>query len=579
MFPIDRLLLIGSLLLLVGLASSKLSSRAGLPVLLLYIAVGMLAGSEGLGGIAFENYTLAHGAGTLALALILFDGGLRTRYETIRPVLAPSIALATGGVVVTALVTGWAAHYVLGVSLLEGVLLGSIVGSTDAAAVFSVLRSSGLNTPERVTSTLEVESGSNDPMAVFLTVGLLEVALGRMPLGAGLLVLFLKQMTIGSLVGFAVGRLTAVLLNRVELGAAGLYPVFTSAAALLSYSLAATLGGSGFLSVYLAGIVLASGSFVFQRGVMLFHDGAAWLAQIGMFVLLGLLSFPSRLASVALPALVIAAVLIFVARPVGTALLLAPFRFNVREIAFISLAGLKGAVPIILGTYPLLLGLPQGERLFDVVFFVVLASTIAQGWSLVPAARLLGLQQESAPPPPLSLEITSVKHVHGDIVEYTVERGSPIAGHTIRELGLPDDAVVAMVVRDGRIIPPRGSTRIQTGDYVFFIVKPEVRALVERFFLQGRAAFVDSLGEGLELPVQSSMTLLDLEELYGIVVEDGEKQSTLDELLRERLGSRLDVGRGIALGGLKVRVREVSEGRVVSVWLVIESADGDEAQE
>jgi cell volume regulation protein A len=579
LFPIDRLLLIGSLLLLVGLASSKLSSKAGLPVLLLYIGVGMLAGSEGVGGIEFADYTIAHGAGTLALALILFDGGLRTRYQTIRPVLAPSLVLATVGVVLTAAVTGVAAHYVLGVSLLEGILLGSIIGSTDAAAVFAVLRSSGLNTAERVRSTLEVESGSNDPMAVFLTVGLLEVLLGRLPLGAGLLVLFVKQMSIGAVVGFAVGRLTGILLNRVELGAAGLYPVLTSAAGLLAYSLAATLGGSGFLSVYLAGIVLGSGTFVFQRGILLFHDGAAWLAQIGMFVLLGLLSFPSRLVSVALPALAIAAVLIVIARPAAIGLLLAPFRFNIREVAFISLAGLKGAVPIILGTYPLLLGLPGSERLFDVVFFVVLASTIAQGWTLAPAAKLLGLQEASAPAPPLSLEITSLKHVHGDIVEYTVEPDSPIAGHTIRELALPDDAVVAMVVRDDRIIPPRGSTRIQVGDYVFFIVKPEMRALVERFFVHGRAAFVDSLGEGLELPVQSSMTLMDLEELYGIAVEDGAKQRTLDEVLRDRLGDRLEVGRGVTLGGLKVRVREVSEGRIVSVGLVITSPDTEDPRD
>lgn len=574
MFAVDRLLLVCALLLLVGIASSKFAARLGLPVLVLFIGVGMLAGSEGIGGIWFADYALAHGIGTLALAFILFDGGLSTSFATVRPALAPALSLASVGVLLTSLITGAAASYILGMPLLMGLLLGSIIGSTDAAAVFAVLRSGGLRLPRRLGSTLELESGSNDPMAIFLTVGLLEVLLGRMALGAELLLLFARQMVLGALVGLLVGWSAGYVINRIAMGAAGLYPVFAAAAGLLAYGLTATLGGSGFLAIYLAGIVLGNSNLVFQRGILLFHDGAAWLAQIAMFVLLGLLSFPSRLLAVAGPALLVALVLILVARPLAVAVSLLPFRFPRRELLFISWAGLKGAVPIVLGIFPLIFGLPGAETLFDVVFFVVLVAAVTQGWSLPPLARALGLQSGAAPEPPLSLEISSLKQVDGDIVAFPVEPHDRIAGQLVRDLALPEDAVIAMIARGQRVIPPRGSTRIEPGDHVFFVLNRRVRPQVEHLFADVAAMPAPVRGPGaVEFPLRGDTRLAELEEFYGVRIAAEDEEMTLDELMRLRLGERLGVGRGVELGPVKLRVLALAAGRVEQVGVVVSSPD------
>ncbi len=360
MFLIDRLILLAAVLLLAGIVSSKFSSRVGLPVLVLFLGIGMLAGEDGIGGIAFDDVTVAHGIGTLALAIILFDGGLQTRWSALRAVWKPSLLLATVGVSVTALVTGLAAAFVLGVSPLVGLLFGSIVASTDAAAVFSILRSQGLHLRTRVAGTLEVESGSNDPMAIFMTVGLLEVLTGRLELGPGLLILFVQQMGIGTVVGLGAGWLAVRLVNRIELAAPGLYPVLAGACGLTAFGVAAQAGGSGFLAIYLAGIVIGNSRTVFQRGTFLFMDGLAWISQITMFVVLGLLSTPSDVVPVAGAGVLLSAVLFLVARPLAVVPLLLPFRFTMREHVLISWGGLKGAVPIILATFPLMLGLPGG---------------------------------------------------------------------------------------------------------------------------------------------------------------------------------------------------------------------------
>lgn len=567
MFLIDRVLLVAALLVVLGVAASKVSARWGVPVLVLFVAIGMLAGSEGLGGIVFDSYRLAHGAGTIALAVILFDGGLRTPYRSIRHAIAPALSLATAGVLVTAAVVGAAASWMLGVPLLNGLLLGSIVASTDAAAVFSALRSTGLRLPERVGSTLELESGSNDPMAVFLTVSLLEVLLGKMEPGLGLLALFAQHMAIGAVVGIGLGLAAAWATNRIRLGAEGLYPVFVAAAGLLAYGLAATLHGSGFLAVYLAGMMVASRGVVFQRGILVFTDGAAWLAQVCMFVLLGMLSFPTHLLRVAGPGLLITAVLVFVARPLAVTVALAPLRFGPREIAFVSWAGLKGAVPIVLGTFPLLLGLPGGEPLFDVVFFVVLVSALLQGWTLAPLARRLGLEEPGAPAPVLSLEITSLQHVQGDIVQYTLTGASRVAGRTVRELALPDGAVIAMIARENRVVPPRGSTRVHAGDHLFIVLTPGVRPLVDRVFA-GQPHDAPPLSPDVEFPLRGDTTVADVDEFYGVAV-DADPACTLEELLRARLAERLDEGRGITLGAVKLKVRRMVDGRVEQVGLVL----------
>ncbi len=564
-------MLVGGLLVLVGTASSKFSSRFGVPLLLLFIGIGMLAGAEGIGGIGFTNYHFAHGIATLGLAIILFDGGLRTSLPEVRPAMAPGIVLATFGVLITTGVVGLAAVSFFDMSWLQGLLLGSIISSTDAAAVFTVLRGGGLNLPKRLTSTLELESGLNDPMAIFLTIGLLEVLTGGMEIGSDLGLLFLRQMALGAIIGIGSGRLTVWLVNKIDLDAPGLYPVMTLASGILAFGVAGQLGGSGFLAVYLAGIMVGNARIAFQRGVMLFMDGAAWLAQITMFVLLGLLSSPTRLLGVAGSAILVTGVLIFIARPLAVFVSLAPFRFKVRELSLISWAGLKGAVPILLATYPLLVRYPSSETLFDVVFFVVLLSTTAQVWTLPILARWLGLDAEGAPVPPVALEITSVKHLGGDIVDYPVAAGSRVAGRRVRDLALPDDAVIAMIARGRHVVPPRGSTRIHVDDHVFFVVVPEVRPLVDRLFTQDTDEPSD-LPLDTEFPISGNTTVAEIEEFYGITVDAAPSRS-LDEVLRSHLGTRLENGRGIRLGDVKLRVREVHNNRVTQVGMELVSPD------
>jgi potassium/hydrogen antiporter len=482
MFLIDRLILLGATLLLAGIVSSKFSSRLGLPVLVLFLGIGMLAGEDGIGGLEFDDVGVAHAVGTLALAIILFDGGLQTRRTALKGVWKPALALATVGVGVTAVITGLAAATILSVSLLTGLLLGSIVASTDAAAVFSILRSQGVNLRERVSSTLEVESGSNDPMAIFLTIGLLEVLNGRIDSGVGFIGLFVRQMGIGAFSGIACGWLAVRIINRIRLDAAGLYPVLAGAAGLAAFGVASNTGGSGFLAIYIAGIVLGNSRLVFKRGTFMFMDGLAWIGQITMFVVLGLLSTPSDLVGVAGPALLVSAVLILVARPLAVTLLLVPFRFSAREQALISWVGLKGAVPIILAMFPLIFGHPEGRLLFNVVFFVVLVSATLQGWTLPTFARWLGLQEPARVLPSVSLELLSLRDVDAEVVDYVITPDSPMAGRTVEAIGLPDGAIVAAVARGGTLIAPKGPTLLQAGDHLFVISRMPQRDSVDRLF-------------------------------------------------------------------------------------------------
>lgn len=488
MVSINAGVLLVGVLLLLGIASSKFSARLGVPVLVLFLSVGMLAGSEGLGGIPFEDYALANSVGSVALALILFDGGLRTALQAVRLVWRPALALSTLGVLLTSLLTGLVAAWVLGLPLLQGLLLGSIVGSTDAAAVFSVLRTSGLKLPERLTATLEVESGSNDPMAIFLTLGLIGVITGSSASLAQLALLGLGQFGVGSVVGLAVGWLAARAVNRINLDYPGLYPLLALAFGLVAFGLAAVLGGSGFLAVYLAGIVLGSSSIVFRRGIFSFHDATAWLGQIVLFVLLGLLSFPSRLLAVAGQGLVIALVLIVVARPIAVVASAWPFRFRRRELTFLSWVGLKGAVPITLATFPLMAGVPYSHLIFNAVFFVVLISAITQGWSLPLVARWLQLRRPADPTPALSVELHALRQVDGEIVDYTVKPGAPVAGRQLRELALPDGVLVSLIVRGREVVMPRGPTTIEPGDHVFVALRTQLQPLIDRLFDPAGAA-------------------------------------------------------------------------------------------
>jgi len=565
MFPIDHLILLGAILILLGILSSKLSARLGLPVLVLFLLVGMLAGEDGV-GIAFDNPEAAHALGTLALALILFDGGLQTPLESITRVWKPASLLATLGVLVTATVTGLVATLVLDLSVLEGLLLGAIVGSTDAAAVFSLFRNAGVNINSRLKSTLEIESASNDPMAIFLTVGLLDVLVNDKQPGLGLLQLFVMQMGIGAATGLAIGWLAVKMVNRVRLTASGLYLVMMTALGLLAFGIAANLGGSGFLAIFIAGVMIGNKRFVFQRSTFLFHDGLAWLSQITMFVVLGLLVNPESLLDIWPQGLVIAAVLVLLARPLAVAPVLHFFGFNRREIGLVSWVGLRGSVPIILAIFPLLFGLPGAELIFNVVFFVVLISATIQGSTMPWVARRLGLMEPVAEASTVALEITSLGEVDAEIVEYTLADPSRVDGRPLSRMALPDGCIVAMISRSGTVMPPRGSTRLQSGDHLFVVMRPEQRPLVDAVFAPAAVPAEEILAQGRRLCLKGTTRVRDLLEVYGIDLKVP-PALTLDQVMREQLDTApvLDMTREVA--GIQLRVVDLLEGRITTVEL------------
>jgi potassium/hydrogen antiporter len=569
MFIADNLIFVAAVLLLVGIASSKLASRFGFPVLLLFLGIGMLAGSEGIGGIAFDNYELANGLATVALAIILFDGGLRTPIASFQSAWKPALSLATLGVAITAGITGVVAAWFLEIPLLYGLLLGSIAGSTDAAAVFSVLRSYGLNLRKRIAATLEVESGSNDPMAVFLTIAILQLLTTEGQSWTSLIPFFFLQAGVGGAVGYGVGRLGSWVVNRVDLSAAGLYPILITSFGLLAYGLSAVAGGSGFLSVYIAGIVIGNRPAVFKNGILLFHDGTAWLAQIALFTMLGMLSFPSRLPDASGAGILVTLVLFFVARPIAVFVSTLGAGFSFKEIIFLSWVGLKGAVPIVLASYPLIFGLPGSAVIFDMIFFVVLVSALTQGWTLPWLARRLELEEPRESIAPVTLEITSLRHVEGDIVEYSVANTSRAANRLVRELALPEDAVVAMIARENKIIPPRGGTGILPGDHVFVVLRSEVRPLVDRAFALVGETPVD-MPVLVEFPIQANTRVGKLKEFYDISL-DAPAEMSLADLLQSRLGEKgIRVGASIIMGEIRLSVRVMAaNGRIEQVGLAL----------
>jgi potassium/hydrogen antiporter len=470
---LELLMAAAAALVLVGVLASKLSSRSGIPALLLFLAIGMLAGSDGFGGIEFTNYGVAQAVGIVALAFILFDGGLSTDWASVRPVIREGVVLATAGVVVTAVVVGWAASLALGLPLTTGLLLGAIVSSTDAAAVFSVLRSRNARLRGRVGPLLELESGSNDPMAVFLTVGLLQLLEDPGTTVASLVPLFLLQMTVGAAVGLAVAWAAVTALNRARLEYDGLYPVITLAVVVLTYGTTALLGGSGFLAVYVAGLRMANSDFVHKRRLVGFHDAFAWLSQISMFLVLGLLAFPSRLPGIAGRGLLVAAVLVLVARPVAVFATLARSRLASREKLLISWVGLRGAVPIILATFPLVAGVDGAETIFDVAFFAVVVSVLVQGTTIPALARRLGVSAPLAPHRAYPIEAVATSTGNTSMHEVTVSAGSAAAGRQLVDLGLPKGALLVLVSRDDEFVVPQGATVLRPGDKALVLADPD----------------------------------------------------------------------------------------------------------
>lgn len=567
MFFIDQVILLAAVLILLGIISSKLSARLGLPVLVLFLIVGMLAGEDGPGGILFDNAEAAHSLGTLALALILFDGGLQTPFKAIKLVWKPASALATFGVLITGAITGYAAAYILDISLLHGMLLGAIVGSTDAAAVFSLLRNAGIHLTGKLKATLEIESASNDPMAIFLTIGLLEILVNDMTPGTGLLVMFLSQMGLGIAVGLAVGWISVRLINRIQLVAAGLYPVLVAACGLLSFGITANIGGSGFLAVFITGVVIGNSRFVFQRSTFLFHDGLAWLSQITMFVVLGLLITPTSLLDVWLEGLIIAFVLIFIARPLAVMPILALFGFNLREMTLVSWVGLRGSVPIILAIFPLIFGLPGAALIFNVVFFVVLISATLQGSSLAWMARKLKLTLPPPVTPAATLEITALGDVDADIVEYTLGSSSRAVGSRISQLALPESTVMAMISRSNNIITPRGSTLLQAEDQLFIVLKPATRVFVDSVF-SGKKAEAENILPAQELRVKGTTQVIDITHSYGIDITE-DPQETLEQVIKTKhIGQPTD-NTVLELGNVKLYVREMVNQRIITVGILV----------
>lgn len=468
-------------LLLVAVLSSRASRRTGLPVGLLFLAVGMAAGAPGLGGVVFHDYRVALRLGTLALTLILFDGGLNTSLSNMRRALWPASALATVGVVVTATLGALAAR-LLRFSWPEALLLGAVASSTDAAAVFSALRSSGLQLQKRVALTLEFEAGFNDPLAVLLTMAVIKMLSNGGHIGWSVLVGVPLQLGIGVLGGVAVGGLGRWILARVSFNAAGLYPVLTTAIALLAYAVPSLLNGSGFLAVYLAGVIVGNGPLPYRVGLQHVHDAFAWFGQVVMFLLLGLLVTPSMLVSVASASLALGLLLAFVARPVAVTLCLLPFRFSAREIVYVAWVGLRGAVPIVLATIPVLAHTPGAQRLFHVVFFVVVLSTIVPGATVRWATRALALESKGPPPPPAMIQITSTTVLQGVVMSFFIDRASAVCDARISEIPFPEGTSALLVIRDRQLIAARGSTVLEVGDHVYVFCRPDDRPLIYLLF-------------------------------------------------------------------------------------------------
>lgn len=480
---IEAILVWTALLLLLSILASKVSAYLGVPALLLFLLIGMLAGSEGPGGIYFDDPWLSQLLGVVALAFILFSGGLDTRLEDIRPVLSKGLALSTLGVFITALSVGSFAMILLDFSFQEGVLLGAIVSSTDAAAVFSVLRGKNVGLKGNLKPLLELESGSNDPMAIFLTLGMIRLLDTPAESPLMLFSMFVQQMAVGAAAGYGVGRLLARVINRLRLEYEGLYPVLTIALVLLLYGVTTISGGNGFLAVYLAGVIAGNGNFVHKTSLRRFHEGLAWLVQIVMFLTLGLLVFPSELVPIIGEGVLIALFLMLIARPVSVFVALGWTRLSTADKTFISWVGLRGAAPIILATFPLLAGLSEASVIFNLVFFIVLTSVLVQGTTLGLVAKKLGVDEPGVRKSASPLEFTPSEGIKSELIELTVPGSSLVVGQQLVNIDFPDATLVVLVGRNDEFITPTGSTTLETGDHLLILADPDhlaqIRSMIE----------------------------------------------------------------------------------------------------
>jgi cell volume regulation protein A len=564
-------ILLGAVLVLSGILSSLVALRFGAPLLLVFLLVGMLAGEGGLGRIKFDDVGLTYTVGSVALALILFDGGLRTRFQTFRSVLAPSVTLATVGVLITAALTAPVAKFALDLSWLEALLVGSVIASTDAAAVFLLIHSRGLRLRPRIAGTLEVESGTNDPFAVFMTIVLVNILMaGEQPWHV-ILVSFAREAILGTVIGLIGGRVVVWALNRLGL-AQGLHAPFVCSSALVLFGLTASLHASGFLAVYLAGLVIGNRPTRAHNTVVVFLDAATWLAQIVMFVLLGLLVWPERLLSTMWPALLVALVLMFIARPAAVFLCLWPFRFPLRDKLFISWVGLRGAVAIFLASIPLLVGLQKAPIYFDIAFVVVLVSLLVQGWTIAASARRLGLALPSLSRMPRRIELDLPGQLAQELVGYPVGANSPY----LRRRLIPSWAKPTLLVRNEKIYTAGETDTVQQGDYVYLLAPPEKAEALDRFFVNmPPPAKPDSRLLG-DFFVSGEVTLGAIAEIYGLQIAAGDAEMTLAEDFAAHLMRPAKQGDVLPLGSIAVVAHTVVEGRVTNVGLRLADPDAEE---
>lgn len=555
-------ILLGSLLVLAGILSSLIALRFGAPLLLVFLLVGMLAGEGGPGGLEFTDVATTYTVGSIALALILFDGGLRTRFASFRSVLAPALTLATAGVLVTTLLTAPVAKLVLGIGWTQSLLVGAVVASTDAAAVFFLINARGLRLRPRVRATLEVESGTNDPFAVFLTIMLVEIlSVGHQGWFEELLTL-IRDAVLGCLIGYAGGRIITAVLNRVNLPQ-GLHAPFVAVSALVVFALTNAVHASGFLAVYLAGLVMGNRQTRAHNSVVVFLDAVTWLAQIAMFVLLGLLVWPQRLTESLFGAIVVALALMLIARPAAVFLCLAPFDYPWREKLFISWVGLRGAVAIFLASIPLLVGLRQAYLFFDVAFMVVLFSLAIQGWSVAYAARKLDMSFARHDPLPRRVELDLPGQLAREIVGYPVPANSPF----LRRGLIPNWARPTLVVRNEEILTLGEAEPLREGDYLYLLAPPEKAQALDRFFVDmppPRAPEPHLLSDFF---VPGTASLGALADIYGLQVAAAHADTTLADYFVDQLGRPARTGDIVSLGPIALLAHTVDDGHVTTVGL------------